>query len=187
MRYAFLPLLVAVAAATSSCGDASPSGANDPVPAFAKPGSTTTSTLPSGVVYCPQGYDSVSQVVGPKGGWVVLGYHWLWVDSLVLADTVTITAVAPADTVRWVRFQPDGLQFPANGLSTGWLAGALLYTSYKDCGEIPSATLRIAQVDDSLTILGYLESFAKGRKQGSEGNQFIYGWLPHFSNYAIAW
>ena len=182
MRYAFLPLLVAVAAATSSCGDASPAGVVDPTPAFAKGGTTTKSTLPSGLLYCPQGYDSVSQVIGRQGGSIVVGAHFFWVDSLVLADTVTITAVAPADTVRWVRFQPDGLQFPPG--ASGY--GALLYTNYKDCGDIPSDTLRIAQVDDSLNILEYLETFSKGRKN-SAGNQYVFGFLKHFSNYAVAW
>src|SRR2546430_4311929 len=49
----------------------------------------------------------------------------LWIDALVLSDTVTITAVAPAGTVRWVRFQPSGLRFPpsaadlANGMTAG--------------------------------------------------------------------
>lgn len=184
MRYSLLPLLVAVAAATSSCGDASPVVGNDLAPVFAKPGSTTTSTLPSGLLYCPQSYDSVSQVMGPRGGYLPVGPHFLWVDSLVLTDTVTITAVAPADTLRWVRFQPDGLQFPPG--PSGW--GALLYTNYKGCGDIPSDTLRIAQVDDSLRILGFLETYSKGRKNsGSDANQYIWGFLPHFSNYAVAW
>lgn len=124
--------------------------------------------------------------MGPLGGYLAVGRHILAVDSMVLTDTVTITAVAPASTVRWVRFKPDGLRFPANE-THGYPAGAVLYTNYKDCGQIPSGTLRIAQIDDSLNILGYLESVSSGRKNWwSAGDQYIYGWLPHFSGYALA-
>jgi hypothetical protein len=116
-----------------------------------------------------------------------VGSHVFWVDSLVLQDTVTITAVAPTDTVRWVRFEPSGLLFPPNSVH-GYPTGALLYTNYKECEMIPSQTLRMAQVDDSMHILSYLESVASGRKrEWSKGNQYVYGWIPHFSSYAISW
>src|SRR6267143_1822664 len=63
------------------------------------------------LVPCSQSYDSVTQVIGPVGGLIAVGHHFLWVDSLALTGPVSITAVAPAGTVRWVRFQPDGLVF----------------------------------------------------------------------------
>ncbi len=113
--------------------------------------------------------------------------HSFWVDSAVLRDTVRITAVAPTDTIRWVRFKPEGLQFRPNSLH-GYPSGALLYTSYKDCQMISTQTLRIAQVDDSLNIVGYLDSYAQGKKRSwSKGNQYVYGWIPHFSSYAVSW
>ncbi len=181
-RTLFSMLLVAAAAVASSCGDPSPVAVR-----LSSSISTTTSATASGLVFCPQTYDSVTQVIGPRGGLIAVGPHYLWVDSLVLKDTVSITAVAPTDTVRWVRFQPEGLRFPANGVD-GYPAGALLYTSYRDCDLIPSGTLRIAQVDDSLRILGYLESVSKGKKKSwSHGSQYVYGWLPHFSSYAVSW
>jgi hypothetical protein len=146
----------------------------------------TTPTL-SGLARCAQTYDSVSKVIGPMGGYFTVGPHTFWVDSAVLADTVTITAVAPTDTVRWVKFSPSGLQFRPNPVH-GYPTGALLYTTYKDCEMIPSRTLRVAQVDDSMNILAYLESVSFGRKrQWSKGNQYVYGFIPHFSSYAIAW
>ena len=62
------------------------------------------------------------------------------------------------------------------------------YTSYKDCGVPTSDTLRIAQVSDSLRVLGYLQTFVKSKKNPwSQGTQFVVGLLPHFSNYAVAW
>ena len=151
---------------------------SNPTPA---PGSNSKH---SGLVVCSQTYDSATQVIGPKGGFIAVGNHYLFVDSLALSDTVRITAVAPADTVRWVRFQPDGLTF----LPTvdGW--SALLYTNYTDCGVPTSDTLRVAQVTDALSILGYLQTYVKAKKNPwSQGQQFVVGLLPHFSNYAVAW
>jgi len=107
---------------------------------------------------------------------------------MALRDTVSITAVAPADTVRWVRFHPDGLRFRTNG--AGW--SALLYTSFKDCGVPTRDTLRIAQVTDSLNIIRYLASpdstWIRIRKKAwSKGNQYVAGVLHHFSQYAVSW
>src|ERR687887_273951 len=129
-RLAGAALLVAAVATFLGCTDSSPVGMRVPAPAF-----QTSATRP-GLLYCPQKYDSVSKVMGPKGGFFSVGPHMLWVGKNALRDTVTITAVAPADTVRWVRFQPEGLQFPANPVH-GYPTGALIYTSYKDCGQIP--------------------------------------------------
>ena len=190
-RLVFSALLVAALATTASCGDPSPVGVG--APAFQKSvlkAASTLSTTASGLVYCPQSYDSVTQVIGPQGGVIYVGPHALWVDSLVLKDTVSITAVAPADTVRWVRFLPNGLQFPASRVDSaaGYPTGAVVFTSYRDCGQILSGTLRIARVDDSLRIEEYLDAVAKGKNVSwSQGQQFVYAWVPHFTNYAIAY
>ena len=172
--------------------DPSPTAVPTPslVAARVKPPSTTGSSNKTGLVVCSQTYDSVTKVIGRKGDTLHVGHHILWVDSLVLSDTVTITAVAPADTLRRVRFQPEGLQFPASSLdrSYGLSAGALLYTDYKDCGVPTSDTLRVAQVSDSLAILGYLQGWSQVKRNAwSQANQYVLGQLPHFSNYAIAW
>ena len=93
-------------------------------------------------------------------------------------------AVAPADTVRWVRFQPNGLVFQTgkNGFP------AIIYTTYKDCAVSLSDTLRIAQVSDSLSILAYLRTYVQSKKNAwSQANQYAVGLLWHFSNYAVAW
>lgn len=185
IRRSLIPLvLLAAMAAATSCSDRSPMG----VPAFQKGGRWAVSTKGSGLVACSQIYDSVTQVVGPAGGIIAVGNHFLWVDSMALSDTVSITAVAPADTVRWVRFQPDGLQFRTNG--AGW--SALLYTSFKDCGVPTADTLKIAQVTDSLHVIRYLappdSTWIQVKKRAwSQGNQFVAGVLHHFSQYAVAW
>ena len=184
-RRSLIPLaLLAALAATWSCTDPSPLG----VPAFRRGGrGQEGSTKGTGLLACAQTYDSVTQVIGPAGGFIVLGSHILWVDTMALADTVRITAVAPADTVRWVRFQPDGLQFRTNG--AGW--SAVLFTSFKDC-RVPTAdALRIAQITDSLQVIRYLDPasiWIKVRRNAwSQGNQYIAGVLNHFSQYAVAW
>jgi hypothetical protein len=180
-------VLVAAVAVAVGCGDPSPVGVSVGAPAFRQVPPPPPPPPPPGLVYCPQAYDSVTQVIGPKGGQIAVGPHVLWVDSLVLKDTVRITAVAPTDTVRWVRFKPDNVLFPANGVD-GWATGALLYTTYKDCGSIPTGTLRFAQVDSALNIIGYIQTASSGRKNSwSQGTQYVYGWLPHFSSYAVAY
>jgi hypothetical protein len=182
-----LVLAACAAAAAVSCVDRSPVGVD--VPAFQRGGKWVTEvTGKSGLVSCSQKYDSVTQVIGPAGGLIAVGRHVLWVDSMALSDTVRITAVAPADTVRWVRFQPDGLEFRTNG--AGW--SAVLYTSFKDCGVPTAETVRIAQVTDSLHVIGYLarpdSTWIKVRKRSwSNGNQYVAGVLHHFSQYAVSW
>jgi hypothetical protein len=173
-----LALVAGAIAAALSCADPSPVGVG--VPAF----EAVVKSADAALVPCVQTYDSVTQVIGPAGGVIAVGSHFLWVDTMALADTVSITAVAPADTLRWVRFQPDGLQFQTNGAGRS----AILFTTYKDCGVPTSDTLRIAQVTDSLGVLGYLETYVQVRRRSwSQGNQYVYGVLHHFSQYALAW
>jgi hypothetical protein len=186
LRRSLIPLaLLGALAVFASCGDPSPMG----VATFQKGGRWgTTSTKGTGLVACRQTYDSVTQVIGPAGGLIAVGRHYLWVDSMALADTVSITAVAPVDTVRWVRFQPDGLQFRTNG--AGW--SALLYTSFKDCGVPTTDKVRIARVTDSLHVIAYLappdSTWIRVKKNAwSQGNQYVAGVLRHFSQYAVAW
>src|SRR5260370_10478629 len=136
---------------------------------------------PRGLVVCPQLYDSVSQVVGPAGGGITVGHHILVLTPQVLTATVLTTAVAPADTVRWVRFQPNCLCFQLGSYGVP----AILYTSYMDCAVPTSDTLRIAQVTDALSILGYLQPYKQPNVWSS--NEYAVGLLWHFSNYAVAW
>lgn len=145
----------------------------------------TSYIQPAGLVACPQLRDSVTKVIGPKGGYVAVGAHVLFIDSLVLSKRAAITAVAPASSVRWVRFRPDGLAFPTNR-SDGW--GAILYTSYSDCGLSTTTSPRIAQVSDALGILTYLQtSVTIKQSTWSQSSLFVTALLPHFSNYAVAW
>src|SRR5437762_4143636 len=190
VRRSLIPLALAACAtaAAVSCRDPSPVGVDIQAPALQASRWRPTLTQGSGLVACSQTYDYVTQVIGPAGGLIAVGRHFLWVDSMALSDTVRITAVAPADTVRWVRFHPDGLQFRTNG--AGW--SALLYTSFKDCGVPTADTLRIAQVTDSLNIIRYLappdSTWIRIRKTAwSKGNQYVTGVVHHLSQYEISW
>ena len=183
-----LALLASAAAGALSCSDPSPTSVSPSLLAVrVKP---SGGGIKTGLIVCSQTYDSVTKVIGPRGDTLQVGNHILWIDSLVLTAPVAITAVAPRDTVRWVRFQPDGVVFPPSAvdLSYGMAAGAILYTTYKGCGVTTGDTVRIAQVSDALGILGYLQTWSKVNKNPwSQGQQWVAGELPHFSNYAVAW
>jgi hypothetical protein len=177
------PLVIALTAllAGFAC-DRSPTAVPTSPPLAARSSSAGKLT---GLVTCLQTYDSVTQAIGPTGGLIAVGHHFLWVDSLALTSTVSITAVAPSDTVRWVRFHPDGLIFQTK-TKTGY--PAIILTDYASCGVPTSDTLRIAQVTDSRGILGYLQTYVKFNKNPwSKAAQYVAAVLPHFSNYAVAW
>ena len=181
-------LLAGAAVVVATCGEPTPTGVGL-LAGKVKPPSGGAGTK-TGLVKCTQTYDSVTKVIGPRGDTLKVGNHILWIDSLVLADTVRITAIAPADTLRWVRFEPSGLLFPPSAAdrAAGLSAGAILYTNYKDCGVPSGDTLRIAQVDGSKTILGYLQGWSKVKRNSwSQAQQWTAGQVPHFSDYAIAW
>jgi hypothetical protein len=174
------PWLVPLVLLASSCSDPS---VGDPVaPAL----QAATSKPPSGgsasLVLCSKlPYDSVTQTIGPEGGVIAVGPHYLWIDSLALPAPVTITAVAPSERWRRIRLKPDGLVFQKT---------AFLVTSYANCTVKQATTPRIAQVSDDMTILEYLSSasgtdtvFAKTY----QGTLYVGGEVHHFSNYAVAW
>ena len=194
-----LALLVGATVVALSCRDASPVGvAMSPPTATLKPHSADDdgddSDVPDNedqnsdgdslVVCRPLPYDSVTQTIGPAGGVVAVGHNWLVVPRGALREAVSITAVAPSDTVAWVRFQPAGLRF---------LSTVRLVLTYDNCRVPNGTTPRIALVTDSLRVIDFLASgvaspgdnrLTKGPK---EGQRRVVGELQHFSNYAVAW
>jgi hypothetical protein len=181
-------LLAGVMVAGLSCEHESITGTKTVAPAF-ESFVAHTPVARGRLLHCPQTYDSVTRVIGPRGGTIRVGAHLLWIDSWVLGRQVRITAVASADTLRQVRFEPSGLRFPPNPYH-GLPAGALIISSYRGCSVLRGDDLRIAQVDSSLNILGFLQAFSVGRGHpwcDGRSGRCVPGWLPHFSNYAIAW
>src|SRR5436189_182370 len=119
-----LGLLAGAAALVASCRDATPVGVVDArtptvlagrgPPAGddpAEPPDDESGDSDSLVACRPLPYDSVTQTIGPAGGVIEVRRNWLVVPRGALSAPVTITAVAPSDTVSMVRFQPEGLRF----------------------------------------------------------------------------
>ena len=179
-----LALLAGASAAASSCSDPSPVGVTTP------PMLAAQKVGGGQLLSCPvAAYDSVTQVIGPAGGILVAGSHVLLVDSMALTSPVSITAVAPSQSVNLVRFRPEGLKFRpgVHGI------GALVATNLDNCGVHPNQVLQIVHVDDSLSILGYLQSPTSTdsavvvKYKTYLGSLWVGGLLHHFSNYAVAW
>ena len=128
----------------------------------------------TGLLRCsPLPYDSVTQTIGPEGGVINVGTHSLAIPAGALDSAVTITAVAPSDTVNRIQFQPQGLVFNQ---------AASLTMSYANCNPMTSLVpRRIAYTDDLLTILEYLVSV------DDRDSRTVTGDLYHFSDYALAW
>jgi hypothetical protein len=186
-----LALLAGATAAASSCNDPSPVGVSLATPGLLAGRVKATGTS---LVKCAQvPYDSVTQVIGPAGGWFVVGANVLWVDSLALSAPVQITAVAPSDTVRWVRLQPEGLVFKTGTHGVG----AVVATNLDNCKLRKNQWPRIANVSDAMNVVEYLESpiatvdslVVMRFKEDSGGwtPYWAFGALHHFSNYAVAW
>jgi hypothetical protein len=167
-----LPRLVVAAVvagatlAVMSCGDPS-----------ASPVGPRTLLLPlpgDGLLTCsPLAADSVTATIGPAGGTLQVGPHILSIPAGALAQAVSITAVAPADTVNRVRFEPEGLTFQQP---------ASLTLSYANCQALPlGLPAQIAYTSDALAILQVLTSV------DTPLAQTVTAPLSHFSDYAVAW
>jgi hypothetical protein len=127
----------------------------------------------TGLARCwPIPYDSVTQTIGPTGGVLLVGPHTLSVPAGALLQPVTVTAVAPSDTVNRVRFQPEGLQFQQP---------ATLTLSYANCFIQPPPAPGIAYISDALEILEFLQSLT------DSSSQTVTAQLRHFSGYAVDW
>jgi hypothetical protein len=192
-----LTLLVGATVVALSCRDASPVGVAGLTPAGTatfqanadddgEESDTTDGDDQNGdslAVCRPLPYDSVTQTIGPEGGEIEVGRNWLLVPRGALRERVSITAVAPSDTVAMIRFGPTGLRFRAT---------ALLVATYDNCRVPQGVTPRIALVTNAFSVIEFLPSgddllprgFHKGHKGG---HRRVVGQLQHFSNYAVAW
>jgi hypothetical protein len=167
-------LLGGTLVAAQSCGEPSGVSSRAPKPeAFLFPilepavhfvGLLTCAPLPTA---------SVTQTVGPLGGVINVGPHTLSIPPGALLSDVSITAVAPSDSVNRVVFEPAGLEFEEP---------ASLTMAYGNCKQaIVPFPKRIAYTDDLLVILEYIQSV------DDQQTQRVTGRLDHFSSYAAAW
>ncbi len=163
-------LLGAATLAVLHCSDSRPPG----VAPLLEPPIPLPLPVPTGLLTCtPLPSDSVTQTIGPEGGTLLVGVDALTIPPGALDSAVTITAVAPSDTVNRVQFQPEGLTFQQP---------ASLTMSYANCNLL-GLTLpkQIAYTTDLLAILYYLPSV------DDQASQTVTGQLQHFSDYALAW
>jgi hypothetical protein len=172
-----LPLL-AGAMAVPSCGE--------PVAPLSAPHASLVTSLPhnaprranktvgnmgNGLAKCdPMPNATASATIGVLGGVIQVGPHTLDIPVGALLSRVTITAIAPSDSVARIQFQPEGLVFRKP---------AALTMNYANCDVAASAAVQIAYTDDALVILEYVPSQDRGKT--------VVGQLDHFSNYAVAW
>src|SRR2546427_5825196 len=92
-----------------SCAEPAPLGVarHELAPPLPPGGSLVPSLLP----WCaPLPYDSVTATIGPAGGVLAVGAHVLVFLPNSLDSAVTVTAVAPTDTVRRRRLEPPGVR-----------------------------------------------------------------------------
>ena len=189
-----LGLLAGAAALVSSCRDATPVGVDARTsvlsgrqgqPPDGDDGDDAGDQNEAGdsLVSCrPLPYDSVTRTIGPAGGFIEVRHNWLVVPRGALSAPVTITAVAPSDTVAMVRFQPEGLRFQRT---------TLLVLAYDNCRIPKTVTPRIALVTDAFQVIEFLTPVNvppdDNRFKKAHARRQVIGELQHFSNYAVAW
>ncbi len=167
VRRSLIPLALFAAL---SCQDSAPTALDRQVPAPL----ASSASWSSGLLQCkPLNYDSVTAVIGPGGGDIRVSRHVLSIPGGTFTQWVSITVVAPSDTLNRIQFQPEGLVFRKP---------VQLTMSYANCNLDPSAQpTRIAYMDASGAIVEYVPSADDviGKK--------VVGLLSHFSEYALAW
>jgi hypothetical protein len=173
-------VLGGITAVVLSCADSSPTGVRTrglgPQAGLFDDLIGTLTHATSGLVPCsPLPHHEVTQTIGPDGGTIVVGPHVLEIPPGALQEEVSITAVAPSDTVNQLQLFPDGLVFAEP---------AKLSMSYANCDlSGVHGPVRVAHVSEhTLEIIQYLETLF----DCVEFHE-IEARLEHFSSYAIAW
>jgi hypothetical protein len=131
----------------------------------------TDGTLNSGLLYCePQQYRADVRIIGPEGGRLRMGPHELLIPRGALSKYTVITGEAPSSMLVDVDLLPHGLQFQKP---------VRLTVDYNHCSRTPR-NKRVVHVNQDLQILEYQKSW------DYYDYEYIYGWLDHFSKYAVA-
>ena len=120
----------------------------------------------------PQPYAVASGWVGPKGGILRAGKHYLKVPPGALSTSTWITMESPSGYLNRVVFQPEGLVFNSG-------ASPHLVMSYTNCLVTQEAEQKVAYVNESLTILETPPSVADPLSSTVDAK------LSHFSEYVL--
>lgn len=166
-------LLAAAALAIASCGELPDAGGASGT-RLSGAGPTRNDVVGINLLRCsPLTADTTVATVGPAGGTLTIGPHTLVIPAGALDSSVTITAIAPSDSVNQVEFAPQGLQFETP---------ASLTLSYANCNLLGiSLPKKVVYTDDLLQILELEPSLDHAF------SQTVTGRIGHFSSYAVAW
>ncbi len=173
----------------AGAGASNPAGAGDTTTAgvadtTASPGDTTSSgrPAPAFLVCTAQPYAANSAWIGPKGGEIKVGKNEFKVPKGALNQLTLITMEVPSDTVKSVRFSPEGLTFNPGK----WPE---LKLDYNNCPKQPKNKgkgkgedkVRVGYVTEDLEVIQQLPS------ADDEFNEAVQTHLKHFSRYAITY
>jgi hypothetical protein len=120
----------------------------------------------------PQPYAVASAWIGPKGGILRAGKHYLKVPPGALNTSTRITMESPTGYLNRVVFQPEGLVFNR-------AASPHLVMSYTNCSVGPNAEQKVAYVNESLQILETPPSVSDPLSSTVDAR------LSHFSEYVL--
>jgi hypothetical protein len=112
-----------------------------------------------------------SAEIGPRGGILRVGPHFLTVPRNALKEKVRISAVAPKGKYVQIRFEPHGLEFERK---------ALLTMSYSECSLLSPLRLKIVYVNDQFEILEVLPTLTSLLTRTANAP------VDHFSRYMLA-
>jgi hypothetical protein len=135
---------------------------------------TLDKLLQLGYVRCtPRPEARAKANIGAAGGTIRAGKHTLSIPAGALSRTVTITMVAPSDSIVDVVFGPEGLTFNKGRAPT-------LTLDYSNCGgSLLNLKKRIVYSDNLLNILEILSSL------DDLGSSKVSAPIKHFSRYAV--
>jgi hypothetical protein len=114
---------------------------------------------------------TASQEIGPKGGVLKVGPHYLTVPRNALKKKVRISAYAPKGKYVQIKFEPQGLEFERKS----WLT-----MSYAECSLLSPLSLKIVYVNDQYEILEVLPTLVSVLTRTANAP------VDHFSRYMLA-
>lgn len=114
---------------------------------------------------------TASKVIGPEGGTLKVGPHYLVVPPKALRKNVLISAVAPKGNYVQIKFEPQGLQFNRD---------VALTMSYAECSLLSPLNLKIVYVNDQQKILEVLPTLVSVLTRTATAP------TDHFSRYMLA-
>lgn len=132
-----------------------------------------TSNVHPWLLQCqPQRYEGEVRLIGPSGGTVKFGPHYLRIPAGALDHYVVITGEIEVSSHVLADLSPHGLTFAAP---------AVLELAFDHC-LTPNSTVQVVYVNDDLSIISFFDSPPGATPPGGARAE-----LWHFSKYAVAY